>query len=220
MKKISFKRLQRLILIFSLLVSTGLSAQRCIKKADKLIAAHKYRSAWETLDKADPKNKNPTLALAKSDLLLKYFIHTVMHQVFTLKDLEPNQKPGDFRNKNENGSLIRFDPEAVFDSLLIKFPDDYRLYEGLGNYYYQVFILFQEKWIKKPEDLVKAIEINYSMACSHGLQTDTAEYRIGFARLFTQRFRESSTSFRQAISLNPAYPDAWYSLAYSCLQLG
>ncbi|MFI5149145.1 MAG: tetratricopeptide repeat protein [Bacteroidia bacterium] len=220
MKKINTKRLQRLILLYCMLVFTSLSGQHCIKKAAKLTAHKQYRSAWLVLDKADPNNSNPSIALAKSDLLLNYYINTVMHQVFTLKDLEADQKPENFRGKNENGTLIRFDPEAVLDSLLKKYPSDYRLNEGLGNYYYQVFLLFQEKWLKKPEDLVKAIEDNYMLSCAHGLKTYTAEYRIGFARLFTQRFKDSKASFLESLALNPSYPDAWYSLSYSCLQLG
>jgi len=219
-KKFAPIRLQRLVLIFCLLVCTGMQAQRCIKKSNKLIAQKKYRSAWVILDKADPKNENVSISLAKSDLLLKYFINTVMHQVFTLKDLGPTENVKDLRGKNENGNLIHFDPEEVLDSLLKKHPTDYRLYQGLGDYYYQVFVLFQEKWLKKPEDLVKDIEDDYTMACTHGLKTDTAEYRIGFARMFLQRLKESTESFLECIKLNPSYADSWYSLSYCYLQLG
>jgi tetratricopeptide (TPR) repeat protein len=208
---------QFFVLLF--LFSASLSAQRCIKQANKLIAEKKYRSAWEALDKADPHNTEPAIALAKTDLLLNGFINTVMHKVFTLKDLKPTEKPEDFRGKDENGNLIRFDPEAVLDTLIKQHPTEYKLYAGLGNYYYQVFLAFQENWLKKPEDLAKLIEQNYLIASGHGISSSIIFYRIGFAQLFMQDFPSASKSFLHSIALNPNYPDAFYSLAYSCLQL-
>jgi tetratricopeptide (TPR) repeat protein len=205
--------------LFLLLFSHGLFAQKCIRQADKLIADKKYRAAWEVLDKADPQNKKPAVAVAKTNLLLKYFVNTVMHKVFTLKDLQSNEKIEDYRGKDVNGNLIRFDPEAVLDTLIKQHPTDYQLYVGLGNYYYETFIVFQENWVKKPETLVKLVEENYTTAYNHGIKTYLVAYRIGFARLFLQRFPEAKKSFSEAIELNKFFPDAYYSLAYSNLQL-
>jgi tetratricopeptide (TPR) repeat protein len=206
-------------LILLLFVSSTLFGQRAIRQANKLIAAKKYRSAWEVLDKADPKNEKPVFALAKTELLLKYFVNTVMHQVFTLKDLKANEKVDDLRGKDENGNLIHFNPEEVLDTLLKKHPKEYTLYVGLGDYYYETFIIFQENWIKKPEVLVNLITENYKQAAQHGLLTYQVAYRIGFSQLFLQRFPEARKSFDQAILLNPKYPDSYYSQAYTCLQL-
>jgi tetratricopeptide (TPR) repeat protein len=206
-------------LILLLFVSFSLFGQRAIRQANRLITEKKYRSAWEVLDKADPKNEKPALALAKTDLLLKYFINTVMHQVFTLKDLKSGEKVEDLRGKDENDNLIRFNPEEVLDTLLKKHPTEYALYAGLGNYYYETFIIFQENWIKKPEELVNLITENYKQAAQHGLLTYQVAYRIGFSQLFLQRFAEARKSFDQAIQLNPKYPDSYYSQAYTCLQL-
>jgi tetratricopeptide (TPR) repeat protein len=207
------------VFILLLFISSSLLGQRCIKQSNKLIAEKKYRSAWEVLDKADPKNQKPSIALAKTNLLLSYFINTVMHKVFTLKDIQSSQKVDDFRGKDENGNLIRFDPEEILDTLLKHNPTEYTLYEGLGNYYYETFILFQENWVKKPEELVKLIETNYQIASDHGIKTAKNTYRIGFAQLFLQRFKEARSSFSESIRLNPSFPDAYYSLAYSCLHL-
>jgi len=211
--------MRQLFFIFLLLSTVSLPAQRWARESNKLIAEKKYRSAWEVLDKADPQNKKPAIALAKTDLLLNYFINTVMHKVFTLKDLKPDEKPEDFRGKDENGNLIRFDPEAVLDTLVKYNPTEYKLNEGLGNYYYQVFLAFQENWLKKPEDLVKLIEQNYTLALEHGIKNYQVTYRIGFAQLFLQHFPDARKSFQLSISMNAKYPDAYYSLAYSYLQL-
>jgi tetratricopeptide (TPR) repeat protein len=205
--------------LFLLFFSQGMFAQKCIRQADKLIADKKYRAAWEVLDKADPQNKKPAVAVAKTNLVLKYFISTVMHKVFTLKDLQSNEKVEDYRGKNESGDLIRFDPEAVLDTLIKQNPKDYQLHVGLGNYYYETFLVFQENWVKKPETLVKLMEENYTLAYDHGFKTYLVVYRIGFARLFLQRFKDAKRSFTEAIQLNNTFPDAYYSLAYSCLQL-
>jgi tetratricopeptide (TPR) repeat protein len=207
------------ILFFLLLSSSLLHAQKSIRQANKLIAVKKYRSAWEVLDKSDPKNEKSTVALAKTDLLLNYFINTVMHKVFTLKDLQLTEKAEDFRGKDENGNLIKFDPEAVLDTLIQQHPNDYKLYEGLGNYYYNVFLLFQENWLKKPEELVTLIESNYTKASDHGIKSYLVSYRIGFAQLFLQNYTAARKSFRESVSQNSQYADAHYSLAYSCLQL-
>ncbi len=206
-------------LFLLLLSSSMLHAQKCIRQADKLIADKKYRSAWEVLDKEDPKNENPTIALAKTDLLLNNFINTVMHKVFTLKDLMPGEKVEDYRGKDVNGSLIKFDAEMIIDTLLKQHPKDYKLYEGLGNYYYQVFLYFQENWIKKPEELVQLILGNYTIANEHGIHNYLVSYRIGFAQLFLQNFQEARKYFQEAARQNPKYPDAFYSLSYSNLQL-
>jgi tetratricopeptide (TPR) repeat protein len=205
--------------LFLLLISASVMGQKSVREAHKLIDSRKYRSAWEVLDKADPKNEKPEIAIEKTNLVLSYFINTVMHQVFTLRDLLPGEKLEDLRGKDENGALIRFDPAAVLDTLLKKHPKEYTLYEALGNYYYETFIIFQENWIKKPEELVNLITSNYKEAFDHGLKTYKVCYRIGFSQLFLQRFPEAKKSFDQSIALNPKYPDAYYSLAYTCLQL-
>jgi tetratricopeptide (TPR) repeat protein len=206
-------------LFLLLLGSSMLHAQKCIRQADKLIADKKFRSAWEVLDKADPKNENPKIALAKTDLLLNNFINTVMHKVFTLKDLMPGEKVEDYRGKDVNGSLIKFDPEIILDSLLKQHPKNYKLYEGLGNYYYQVFLYFQENWLKKPEELVQMILSNYTIAYQHRINNYLVPYRIGFAQLILQNFQEARKYFQEAAKKNPKYADAFYSLAYTCLQL-
>ncbi len=207
------------VLLLFLLAIHG-HAQRCIKQSDKLIGEKKYRSAWDLLEKADPSNKEPAIVLAKTDLLLTGFVNTAMHQVFTLNNLQPNEKPEDYRGKDVNGDLIKFDPGAVLDTLIKKYPDNYQLYEALGNYYYQVFLIFQENWLKKPEELVHLILDNYTKSYTHGNKTYLAAYRIGFAQLFLQQFAEAQKSFIESVKLNQKYPDAYYSLAYSSLQLG
>jgi tetratricopeptide (TPR) repeat protein len=206
-------------IIFLLLLCPALFAQKSIKKANKLIGERKYRSAWEVLEKADPLNKKPAIAIAKSSLLTSYFIHTVMHQVFTLKDLQEKESLEELRAKDENGILIHFDPEAVLDSLLKSNPKDYALYKALGDYYYEVFTHFQENWLKKPGELVGLIEENYLKSSPQGTSDYIVQYRIGFAELFLTRFRDAQKSLTKAIALNTKFPDSYYSLAYTYLQL-
>lgn len=62
-----------------------------IAKANKLVEDKKYESAFKLLDTADSTNCNPDIFLLKEDIVLNYFVSSLMHQAFALKDINKDE---------------------------------------------------------------------------------------------------------------------------------
>ena len=88
-----------LISLFIALTVAGQTEKGTLKKANELIKEKKYQSAYKLLNDFDPKNCNVEIVLLKEDIVLNYYITSIMHQVFSLKDLEKNEDIMDYRDK-------------------------------------------------------------------------------------------------------------------------
>src|ERR1700759_437737 len=95
-----FKLLSVILLLAMPWLAYSQSADDAIKTAQKLITEKKYDSAFEVLEKADPNNKNADVVIEKEDIVLRYFVTSIMHKVFALKDLKPDEDIMDYRGKN------------------------------------------------------------------------------------------------------------------------
>ena len=62
-----------------------------INKANDLIANKKYETAFKLLQDFDARNEKPDVVLLKEDIALNYFVTSIMHEIFALKDLEKNE---------------------------------------------------------------------------------------------------------------------------------
>src|SRR6185437_586485 len=152
------------LLFFLILTSLNTFSQskdEALKHSQQLVAEKKYNTAFDILDKADPKNTNADIAIAKQDILLNYFVTSIMHKMFALKDLKPNEDIMDYRGKEGSYTIHIFAADSIFNSLIKTDTSNYKLYSALGNYYYDVYVRYGANWTESPETLFKYIEVNF-----------------------------------------------------------
>lgn len=68
----------------------------------QLINNKKYESAMKLLQCADSNVNRPDYVIAKTELVLNYFVTSIMHQFFALKDLKPNEEKSLTLYKDKN----------------------------------------------------------------------------------------------------------------------
>ncbi len=195
------------------------SQNEVIKKAQNLIEEKKYESAFKILDDADPNNEDPDIVIEKSILLMDYFVMSMMHQMFSLKDIEPDEDIMDYRGKEGVSQMFAYNPEESLTKAIEKKPDNYHLYKTLGYYYHEVHLKYRGNWLKPDSTLINLFIKNYKLAYENGVYDDWSLYGIGYGLLYSQDFEESIKYFKKAIELNSDYPSSHYNLAYAYLSL-
>ena len=184
----------------------------------KLEASKKYEAAYEVLDKSDPKDQRPDLFLQKEKLLLDYYLISLNFQGFGLKDLAPGETVEKLRGKEGKYSMHLLDIPQKLAQLCKRFPQDYRLRKGLGDYYYRALLCHCGEQDKTEEKLLNLVIENYGQAHAHQLGDFMSYYAVGYAYLVQKQAQASVALFEKSIALNPQYPDAPYNLAYALWQ--
>ncbi|UOQ54066.1 tetratricopeptide repeat protein [Hymenobacter cellulosivorans] len=216
-----------LLLAAALLAAPGLRAQTTAPKstpdllarAQQLVQAKQYESAYQLLDQADPKNQQPAVLLAKEKLILDNYLVSIGHRMFGLQNLKPSQTVAQLRGKEGNYSMHPLDLPLELNRLQRKFPTDYTLAKGLGDYYYQVQQCHCGEKDKNDEQLLDLVLRYYNSAHAHGLGDYMSYYAVGYANLVREQAAPSVVPFEKSIALNPQYPTSHYNLAYALMQL-
>jgi hypothetical protein len=214
------RKLLSIILLVLFKTSTfGQSNSDVINNAKNLIADKKYDSAYKLLDNSDSKNEIPDIVLLKEEIALNYFVTSIMHQAFGLKDLNPNETIWDYRGKSGEYNMISFPVNEILEKLIKKYPDNYKLYKGLGDFYYEVHLKYGDNWLKKNKELFDLIGKNYSKAITHG-EFDYLTYdALGYIAISQEKYKESIPLFSKSITLDKNYASAYYNLAYAYLYI-
>jgi tetratricopeptide (TPR) repeat protein len=186
-----------------------------IAKANKLIDNKKYESAYALLDKFDPDNGRPDVVLLKEDIVLQYFVTSINHQMFGLKDLEKNEDIEDYRGKDGTSSIKVFEVDKALDSLIKAYPNNCKLYKGLGNFYYEASAKYNGQWLKGDEELNPLIVENNKKAIAGGCDDYYTNYLTGEVLISEKKYKEGIPYFVHSIELNKDYADAYYNLAYA-----
>ncbi|MBF9141806.1 tetratricopeptide repeat protein [Hymenobacter properus] len=217
-----FTRLTRLLLVLLLLPQLGVAqgaAAPALAQAAKLEAEKKYESACKILDQADPQNQQPAVVLEKEKLLLRYYLIAINFKAFGLKDLAPGETVERLRGQQGKYSMHLLDIPATLAQLQKRFPQDYSLSQGLGDYYYRAVLCHCGEQDKTEAQLLDLVIEHYGRAHTHQLGDYMTYYGVGYAHLAQGRAQPSVAPFEKSIALNPQYPDAPYNLAYALLQL-
>ncbi|WP_163325765.1 tetratricopeptide repeat protein [Draconibacterium mangrovi] len=204
-----------LILIFCVTIS--FAQKEVINEANKLIELKKYESAYKLLDNADPNNEKPEIAIAKTNLVLNYYVTTKMHQIFALKDLNPNEELAAVRESEGNFSNYKFSPNTVLPDLIEKYPDNYELQKELGNFYHEIHLKYDDNWLLPDSVLVDKFKSYYLTAYKKGVFDSWSAYGIGYACLINLDYEASIPFFKKSIELNSKDPYSNYNLAYAYL---
>jgi tetratricopeptide (TPR) repeat protein len=206
------------VLIFSAIFTFSVFGQtesETIKKANDLIANKKYESAYILLDKFDPANTKPDVVLLKEKILLNYFVTSMMHQIFALKDLEKNEDIMDYRGAEGSFNMQMLDIDSILGHLIKQDPTNCRLYKGLGEFYYEVHIKYGGNWLKEDKELFKLMDANFTKAVDGNCADYLTYYVLGYVTIVQQKYKESIPYFLKSIELEKEYASAHYNLAYA-----
>lgn len=199
------------------LTAFGQTESETIKQANDLVANKKYESAFKLLDKFDPGNDKPDVVLLKEDIVLNYFVSSIMHQMFSLKDLNMNEDIMDYRGADGSFDMHIFEVDSIIERLIKKYPDNCKLYKGLGEFYYQAYTKYGGKWLKDDDELLKLIDENFTKAADGNCADYFSYYVLGETTVSQKKYKESIPYFLKAIAMKKDYADAYYNLAYACL---
>lgn len=208
---------QTFIIIFIFTFGMTFAQNDAIVDANKLIENKKYESAIIVLNEADPTNENPNIVIAKTDLYLKYFVTSIMHEMFALTDLEPDQDVMDIRGSNGSFAMFAFSPDSILSLLIDKYPDNYNLRKTLGYYYHEVHLKYEQNWLEPDSIVIKRFFDNYKIAYDNGIYDYWSAYGLGYAFLLQQDYESAIPYFEKSTKLKNDYPSSHYNLAYAYL---
>ncbi len=206
--------------ILSCLLACSGYSQSSIQKAEKMIAARQYKSAFSLLEKADPENQSPDIVILKTNILLDFFILSIHHELFALKDLEENETLLELRREADGDyEMIVFDTDSIIKNLLLKDPGNFELHYALGRYYLETHFKYGSSGSMPESVLLKNMEMHMGIAFKNGINEHWAAYGLAYAKLLAEDFSGSIPLFEKSTELKPDYPTSYYNLAYANLQL-
>ena len=188
-----------------------------IEEANSFIAQKKYESAYHLLHEADPENRNPELAIAKTELFLDYYVTSIMHQLFALKDLEPGEDISEIRGSNGSFAMFTFAPDSVLTRLIEKHPENHALRKALGYFYHEVHLKYPQTWLEPDSVVIDRFLEHYSIAYDHDVYDHWSAYGIGYGYLMNQDFASAIPYLKRSTELKQDYPTSHYNLAYAYL---
>ncbi len=195
----------------------GQTEKETIRKANNLIKNKKYESAFKLLTDFDPKNTNVEIVLLKEEIALNYYVSSIMHRIFALKDLENNEDVMDYRGKAGNYDMQMFEIDKVLDSLIKIYPANCELYKGLGNFYYEVQMNYDGKWIMSDSTLFQLIETNNKKAIEGKCADFFTYYILGYTNIAQEKYKEAIPYFLKSIEMNKEHVNSYYNVAFGYL---
>ncbi|MFO8054800.1 MAG: hypothetical protein R6U19_06510 [Bacteroidales bacterium] len=211
-------RLFVVILIFPLLFPLLSAGQKIsmVDSAQKLINQKKFRTAYELLAKADPANNEPEILRKKTSLMTQYYVTSLDHVMFALKDLEAGESVKDYRGQAGDFELYIFDPDSLTRRLLRKGDSSYLLYRNMSDYWFELYLKYGEnlKGRESPLDTVK----KYSQkAIEFGDRHYKTTYRLAYCYTLEENYQKAIPLFHHSIEQNDSFAPAHYNLGYSYL---
>lgn len=213
------KKIATLLLFSCSFTALAQTETETIKKATELIAEKKYESAFELLDQFDPANSRAEIVLLKEEIVLNYFVTSIMHQMFALKDIGKEEDILDYRGKEGNFGMQVFPVDSILQELIKKDSTNCRLYNGLAEFYYEVHLKYEGKWLKSDEELFDLMTTNYKKAITGNCAGYLAHYVLGYINLVKENYRESVPNFLASAELNPNHAPSHYNVAYAYLYI-
>jgi tetratricopeptide (TPR) repeat protein len=216
------KRLTLLVTLLSFCFCAFAQTQsEVIQNANDLIANKKYESAFSLLEDFDQKNEMPDIVLLKEKIALEYYVTSIMHQMFTFRDIDINDDILKYRGVDEGTqNLHMFLIPDILDSLILKYPDNCMLRKGLGDYVYDFQRRYSSMIEMSQDSLDNLIKDNYLLAIKGNCADHKTYYELGYLILSENSFTESIPYFKKAIELDTTDASANYNLGYAYMSLG
>ena len=186
----------------------------------KLVKARQYDSAYQLLEKADPKNGNPEIVVKKVDLALNYFVQSMMHRMFSFKDLEEGEELMELRGANGSFSIYPMEIDLILDSLIKIYPSNGSLYQALGNFYYEVHLKYGQNWFESNDELLRKMHLNSMKAIELDAADYITYYAVGYFHNLNEAYSKAIDYYLKSIEADPSYPTSYYNLAICYLYEG
>lgn len=206
----------KLLLFFLISHSFLFSNENPFSRVDSLIEKKQFLQAWNLLSSKETKKNEETINIKKIDLCLKYFIKSISHQAFSFANLKPNESIVEQRHlaETQKPSTFSFKIDQVIDSLISKNPTNYNLFKLKGDYYYDIFILFGNDWIKSREEVLRRMYNAYQKADQNGVNDYLSLYALGYFHHLNLRLDKAINYFDRSLSLDSNHAPTHYNLAY------
>lgn len=198
--------------------NTRAQNKELIDSVDQLIEQQQYHKAFRLLQKADPENNDQQLLFKKIDLLTTYYVTSVNHIMFAVKNLKQGETLMDYRGKAGEYSMFYFDADSLLRRLIRKKGDSPALYREMADYWFEVYLKYGDKpkGRKTPLDSVK----KYSgLAINAGDQHFDTFYKRAYCYLDEGNFQTAIPLFKESIKRNDTFPSSHYNLSYASLSL-
>ena len=211
----------RIVLVlvgFALTLSS--EAQNWKQQYDELIAARKYASAYNFLNRIDPSGQEPAIAIAKMHTTTAYFIKSVSHTQFAMKDLAAGETLDALRSKGEQtNTIVIFDAAEVLTALAAKHPTNYQIHQALGEYYFEVHKRFPNNWKLSKQEVLDRMKQHFKTADTHGAGNYLTTYCQGYYASLGEKYEEAVGYYLRSLEANEAYPFTSMNLAVSYFYL-
>lgn len=203
-------------LLLILLVTSVYGQEQVLDSARRMIVNKDYRSAFQYLKQADPENQNPDIVIQKTHLLTEYYVNSINHQIFNLKDLKKNESVSDYRGNIGTFKMFKFDPDSITRRLIPEYPDDHRLYESICDYWFDVYLKYNDRaeGRKSPLDTVKKFA---KLAIEKGADDYDTYYKLGYSHTVDEKYGKAISAFKKSLKRNDTFPATHYNMAYSYL---
>ncbi|MCP4132940.1 MAG: tetratricopeptide repeat protein [bacterium] len=207
MKKYPFLTVITLLLSVSSIVFAD-DDKKIIAKANDLIKQRKYETAFTVLSGYDKNNSKPAIVIAKTELVLAYFVQSINHQLFALKDLNGDESIMGLR-QSPTGSyaMISLDIPALYEPLIKKYPKNYKLQKSLGIYYYDYSQRFRAS-----EEIIPKYQKLLITAYEHGeFDCLTLNY-IANGYNYNRDYDNAILFYKKALAVEPDNPRTNFNL--------
>jgi len=184
---------------------------------DRMVTEKKYLSAFRLLEVQENGDSNPDIALKKAELVLRYFVNSIEHRVFTLADLKEDEEIIDVRGKPGSSIIVNFDIEQVFTPLINNYPEDQRLYVALAGYHLDAYECCRRVLSKTEEVVLKDARSNYDKAIALGDLDSRNYFRAGKTAIYMNDLAGAAKLLERSVQKSDSYAPARYNLAYAYL---
>ncbi|MDZ4751916.1 MAG: tetratricopeptide repeat protein [Flavobacteriales bacterium] len=210
------KRLAGIVLIVTWFSHSSFSQteEETLASAHALVEQKKYESAFQMLETFDAEAKSINVLLLKEEIALKYFVTSIMHTMFSFKDLEPDEDIMDYRGLEGTSNLHVFDIAEELNKFLESNPNHCLLNKGLADYYFDVHMRYGASAMEEEYAMLETIKSAYTVAVKGGCADYMSHYSLAYLFLIDDQLEEAKPGLLESIRLNPEYASAHYNLAY------
>ena len=191
-------------------------AKKRIKSADSFIASGKYKSAWNALGADD----SDYIIAKKVDVCTQFFANTEAHTSFAFKDLKKGEQLNEVRLNPGKLDFQAYDVEQVVHQYEISNGESARTYYALGTYYYEVLLLFGDRWTKDEAEIRTLARDNLKKAVDAGFYDAKVAQRYANLRMEEGMYEDAAAYYAKSLELDDSNANALYNYALSLMSLG
>jgi hypothetical protein len=181
-------------------------------KIEEYIEQQQYLTAWNELQKMP---KTPENLIFTTNFVLTYFTLSKMHQQFSFSNLNKDENLIQKRY-TENATTAKFyniPLDTILNNAIKSNPKNGDLYISLGNYYFEVFLLYKKKWLINRQELMRLFEKQYAKAHELKKYSDKSYYGLGFFEMINGNQVKAIDYFEKSYQINPKNMNSLHQLA-------